>query len=936
MTTTLPEHSPARRRIPQTLLAAALLGLLAACGDARSPEEYLQRARAAQAQGELRAAWLDARNALLAEPDHAEARALMGELQFAIGAMAEAEKELRRALELGAPAARIEPMLAHTLLLQARYEDVIDRTEDLDALGLDPAGQANLLGLRAQAAFSLQDLDLARSSTDAALALDAAASEAVLAHAMLLLRAGEVDAAMTALDTHLQALPGFASGWHLRGEIHRFRGEVDAAVAAYSKAVAQRPHQILDRVKYALALIAMGDPPSLEAALGQAAELARRAPKYPGADYIRGLVALERGEAKAARDSLLEALSKAPDYTPAKLYLAQAQLQLGDRQQAASLLTAVVKEMPSSIDARKLLASLRMRGGDFAGVVTLLEPLAALDPPERLVLEMLGTAYFGLDRDKDAVAQFERAAALAVDSAAAKARMGLALLAGGETERGAATLDAAIGAVPEDPSLRAQIVTSMLRAGALDRAQETARAFLEATPDSAVSQRLMAMVHQARGETDAAVALMRKLLETEPADPSARHTLAGLAIAAGRLDEAREHYLAVLAVLPEHERTLIALTEIDSRAGRLEEARQRLEQMVARTPERLPPRLMLAQYLLGTGQAPAAQRLLLEVQTTAAADPSWRLLLGIAHMDANKAAEAIPHFEALLQQVPDSLEGAYRLAQAYQAAGKTEQSERALDRALRIAPDHLPSRVARLRGHALAGRKDQAQALLKDLQSRFPDDPEVRAQAGWLAALGQDLATALPHLEAAHAKSPSAALARDISALRMQSGDHDGAIAVLREWLDNHPDDARQRSLLGLLLLGLERREEGLAALREVVELTPDDPLALNNLAWYLVESDPAEALQVAERAHAKARDNPAIIDTLARARAANQDHRGAQQLLHDALVLNPNSVELRLSLANVLEATGDQLGARAQVEAVLAEQPGHETALALLKRFTP
>jgi predicted Zn-dependent protease len=305
-------------------------------------------------------------------------------------------------------------------------------------------------------------------------------------------------------------------------------------------------------------------------------------------------------------------------------------------------------------------------------------------------------------------------------------------------------------------------------------------------------------------------------------------------------------------------------------------------------------------------------------------------------MELGRAGEAIPHFEALLKQVPDSLEGAYRLAQAHQAAGQAEKADEALERALRIAPGHLPSLVARLRGHALAGRMDAARAVLAELERRYPDDPEVRAQAGWLAARGEDHTRALTHLEAAWAKAPSPAFAREISALRLAVGDHDGAVAALRAWLDEHPDDATLQGLLGRLLIELERRDEGLAALREVVRLRPEDPLALNNLAWYLVASEPAEALRLAERAHAKASENLAIIDTLARARSANQDHTGAERLLRDALVREPGRVELRLSLANALEAAGNAAAARTEVEAILAKDPEHATAKALLARLAP
>jgi cellulose synthase operon protein C len=922
------------RRWRNILCLGLLVSTLTGCGVASDPESLLQRAREAQSRGELRAAWIETRNLLLAEPDHAEARLLMGELQLAVGAAAEAEKELRRARELGIPAARSELLLVRSVQMQGRNDDVIDLTEEDELPEVEPADHANLLGLRAQAQYALGQFEAAGQTATAALAIDAQASEAVLTQAMLMTRNNEVEAAAAALDANLEQNPAFASGWHLRGDLHRVRGEIEGAVAAYAKAIEHRSYGLVDRVKHATALIALGDEKSLDAALLDAKELSRRAPKYSGADYIRGLVSQRRGNPTAARDAFLAALAKAPDYTPAKLYLAQTHLALGERQQAENLLSAVVNEMPWNRDARRLLGTIRLRRGDFAGVAEVLTTLVNSEDTDAATLKLLGTAYFGLDRGQEAVALFERAAALNPESASTQAQLGLALLAGGASERGVAALEAAIDAVPEDPRTRSQLVTAMMRAGDLDRALDTAKHFLEATPDSPVSLKLLAMVHTARGEQEAADEAFKRVLATDPADPSSNHALARSAIDRGELAEARARYEAVLAALPEHERTLIALTELDSREGRLDEARRRLEGMIARDPSRLQPRLMLAQYHLGTKNPLAAQRLLAEVREAGLEDSSWLLLMASASTDARQPAEAAGYLERLVKRNPASVDFTYRLAQAYAASGKHELATESIERALKLAPDHLPSLVARFRGLELSGRHEEARSLLEDLQKRFPADPEVKAQAGWLAARSQDAGSAVENLETAYASQPTAALALDIAAAKSQSGDEEGAIATLRDWLEKQPKDAGTRTILGLTLMGLGRSDEGLEALREVVRLTPGDPLALNNLAWFLIETNPAEALQLAEKAYAGARDNTGVIDTLARARSANLDHRGAERLLRDSLNVNPERIELRLSLVNSLEAAGNLPAARSELQAILKAAPDNATAKALQERI--
>ncbi len=83
--------------------------LFSGCGLAMSDEDRLDRAAESAAAGDHRAAIVDARDVLTRDPSNARARILLGQSSIAVGDWASAEKEIRRAVELGADISELRP-----------------------------------------------------------------------------------------------------------------------------------------------------------------------------------------------------------------------------------------------------------------------------------------------------------------------------------------------------------------------------------------------------------------------------------------------------------------------------------------------------------------------------------------------------------------------------------------------------------------------------------------------------------------------------------------------------------------------------------------------------------------------------------------------------------------------------------------------------------
>src|SRR5688500_17019987 len=124
------------------------LALAACCEQPQDPQVLIAKAEDYRNKGNYPAAIIELKNVVQKNPDHAEARYLLGIGYLDVGDAKSAEAELRRALSLGADAAKAQPALAKSLLAQGRLQEVLDATDPARIPeARDSADMLNLRGL---------------------------------------------------------------------------------------------------------------------------------------------------------------------------------------------------------------------------------------------------------------------------------------------------------------------------------------------------------------------------------------------------------------------------------------------------------------------------------------------------------------------------------------------------------------------------------------------------------------------------------------------------------------------------------------------------------------------------------------------------------------------------------------------------------------------
>ena len=180
---------------------------------------------------------------------------------------------------------------------------------------------------------------------------------------------------------------------------------------------------------------------------------------------------------------------------------------------------------------------------------------------------------------------------------------------------------------------------------------------------------------------------------------------------------------------------------------------------------------------------------------------------------------------------------------------------------------------------------------------------------------GIDPATELPALFSA--RRMRVATARGIkpaaaewllrSEARTGKGDKAGSVQALEEATAIDPRLAAGQMLLAQAYEEAGDHDKAIDRYRKALAVTPNDPIALNNLAYSLAvrKGQPAEALGYAERALTLTRGSATVADTLAWVQHLLGRDREAARLLAGAVKALPENAEVRLHAAVVYAAVG-------------------------------
>jgi len=894
-----------------TIAAGVVLATLLACQRMKPVADVLADARKAHDRGEDRAAVIHLKNLLQQEPGHATARRMLGELHLALGDAVSAEKELRRALALGQPRQELLPLLIRAMLAQASYQAV------LDELQAEPPSPA-ILAWRGNALLGLAKAEDAGQLYSQALRKAPKLIEAHLGQARLALLRNDAGAASDSVGHALASDPYNTDALRFRGDLLRLRGDLAGALVAYRQILA---HDRNNAQAYAdiAALHLLDGKPGLAR---QQLEAARKVqPASLVILYTQGLLDLAEGKHKAALERAQMVLHSAPDHLPSMLLAASVELETGATAQARAHILRYRQSQPREPFGLRLQALCDLREGKEADALALLETAIADNPQEVDLLALGGEAAMRTGRHELAARWFGQASSLAPESGSLQAANGLSLLSQGQDAR---AIDALEQATRKEgaPATRAGslLVMTYLRNRDFVKAMERVRQ-MEAQGDNPSLQNLKGGVLLASGDLAGARKAFARALQLDPSHLPALDNLAELDMLEKKVPQARQRYAAALERQRDSLPLMMALSRLEARQGNVPAAIRWLERAIAAAPDAMAPAQTLAALYLRDGQAGKALRQAQRLQVNHPNEPASLDLLAQAESAAGQHAQALESLQKLALLRPLVADIPMRIARTSLALGQKEPALNAVRKALVLAPGREDALL--LASSLLLDRRafDEARKLAQSVQQRQPGAGlGYKLEGDALLEEGKAPA-AVTQYERAYALQPIGPVMIALHRALHAAGKSGAADQRMRDWFGQHPSDQPTRLYYASHLLQQSRFSAARHEYETILQHDPDNVLALNDLAWALLQAKEGDALPPAERAYRLAPRNPAVADTLAWVLAERGSHARALPLLKTALEAAPAASDIRLHYAHVLFRNGDKRAARGQCEQLLAVQ---------------
>ncbi|CAN5362751.1 hypothetical protein BH10ACI1_BH10ACI1_02830 [soil metagenome] len=309
---------------------------------------------------------------------------------------------------------------------------------------------------------------------------------------------------------------------------------------------------------------------------------------------------------------------------------------------------------------------------------------------------------------------------------------------------------------------------------------------------------------------------------------------------------------------------------------------------------------------------------------------------GLAYLELGKFTEARADLQEIVRLSPTSSAAFVNLAKVASAEKKLPESLELYEKALTLDGKNFDALSGVL---MILKRQKQFSAAHAKIDKALGENDGQKDVLSALHYLKSDVFTAENNIESAEVELKKAIEIDDqylpaysaYASILVTRNQTDAAIEQYRKIVEKKPS-ASIYILLGILEDARNNASEAEKNYRKALEITPDSPIASNNLAWLLAANNGNldEALTLAQATVRKSANNAGFYDTLGWIYFKKGLYSPAVEQFKKAVQLDeqettragklPNS-SYRLRLGKALASSGDKLSARKEVETSLRNE---------------
>lgn len=889
-----------------TLTAVIAMANLSGCGKNLSYEEYIVEAKSQIEQGDHASAILSLKNAVRMEPKNIEARYELGAVYLNEGDLFSAEKELDKALELGADFPGLLPKIAKVKMLLNKYQEVYELADNSG--GYNDEQYVMILTYAGLAAISDGKMGMAEDYIGQASMLSEDSLYSQVGQAWLNFSSEKFEDVSNTLNNILSQSEGFSEALLLSGHLHQAQFHYDKATEMYSAYLKLHPRHFQVKLYLINSLLGAQDFEGAEKHLTLLNQL------YQGHPIVNLYNAqVEYNHKKFAEAKIYAEKSIGIDSSlhMGQLIAGMSAFKLGELELAYSHLSKIGQFLPDNHEVKKLLAMLQLQLGFEDEAELSFEGMDASSINDINILNA-ASKTFAKKGQKDAAEKLLSKIAtanpenkdLALQYSALKLSQGdesqLPLL-----EQLAQSDDKSVGA---SLILATHYINNKDYAGAFKVAEQ-----LKATETGKIKGALLeGFIFVSKGDKTLAEKTFNQILINDKGNVPANYYLGEFAFNNKNWEKAKLYFTTILEFEPTHKASVARLSYINAQLNKIDETITYLNELLEKYPNNQELMIDLSINLSANGKIKEAIKLL---ETSTVEEKSPRYLRGLArlYVSNSQLKEARELYKSLVEYKPIDHNIWIEYATVEEKLGNVELALTVINNALNVADTKEQLLLLKANMLMVLKREDSAETIINDLYSQYPNNKDViylKAQLNLTKNKADDASQQFSQL---YAKKPSNELALNWAKASIQSGKNTQAIEILEKHESSFNLNDPNKALLAELLLNANPIKSQKLYL-SLKDKYPNNVAVLNNLSWALYnQSKFDEALPYAEKAYEITKSST-TIDTLATVLIANNKGKLAVELIKDTDNKSFLNEKLQLTSVEAYLSLGQKTDAKAEL----------------------
>lgn len=883
----------------------------AARGDKAASDAFLQDAKKYLKDGDANAAVIQLKNALQEDRNNVGARKLLGDIYLRVGNGPAAEKELKAAKRRGAEGVKLQIQIAHAYLLQGKFTDVLEELADDIS---DPKFRMDILHARGRAYLGLGKRQEALDAFTEAESLNAKDIRPKIGLAKVHISMGKFSDADAKIDAALSVNPEAVEALVLKGELSRLKQDLEGAITAFDKALKINKTNISALLGRAAALIDLNRDDQAQADIEA---VYSRVAKQPLAAYLSALILAKKKDFAGAQEVLQQATPALDNHMPSVFLSGAVNYALDQLEQAADRLSRYVSAVPGNIRARKLLGATLVRKNDMTGAIDVLKPLVDSNKADAQVLALLGSAYMRTGKFAEGSELFEKAVQAAPNVSSIRTQLALSRLVQGAADQAVGDLETAVDLDPDARQAGILLTLVHLRKGQFDEALTSAQRLHEAMPENPMAQNLIGAAYLGKKDLAKARETFQAALKTKPDFHPARMNLAQLDMRQGKIDEAVKNYETIIRENPKHVGALLAMADVAVHQKRTKDVVTWLKKASEADGKSIVPKLRLVQYYSGQRDFRRAIAVARDLDTKAPNNAQVLEALGRTEIAIGDPAAAVATFRRLANVAAKSPRAHHLLGGALVASNDLLGARTSFQEAVSLNPDFVPAIMALVELESREGNNQEALKLASRIQEKRPKSSIGPMLIGDIHLRAGEVDKAVASYRKAIVLEDTGPLAIRLFNARRRLGQTKDALVQMQAWV-NSKNNIAVRHVLASNYISIGQFDDAIRESETLLKTDGENPVLLNNLAWLYDQKNDKRAVEIAERALAKAPKTPEIMDTVGWILTRKGDVKRAVELLQRAHEAAPKQGDIAYHLAYALHKTGKSKEAKRALQRIL------------------